>query len=266
MAALERPVRSDLQFLNLPAHMKVVVTFAVHSELAPWLRLRDFRPLRVNGLPCYETTLAGAEVLAVPTGIGASHAARTIGQVLKTRSPDVVVASGLAGALKPAYRVGDVLAARLVRSGGADRPVSSSDVLLRLAVECGAKAVDSLVSVDDLVRTAEEKALLSGLGDCVDMESLAVLTETAKAGIAAVAVRSVADTAECDLPCDFSKMLDECGRMRMWRLALEPLREPHRLPALVRFAFASHHAARRLAGFLDGFTEALLRTPESLSF
>lgn len=239
--------------------MNVVVTFAVCSELAPWLRLRVFRPVRVDGLPCYETTTADAEVLAVVTGIGASNASRVIRHVLNSRSPNVVVVSGLAGALNPAYEVGDVLAPRLVRSDLADQQVRSSGALLRLAVECGAKAVDSLVSVNAIARTADDKARLAGLAEAVDMESLAILTETRRAGIAAVAVRSVADTAQCDLPCDFSKMVDERGRMRLWRLALEPLRTPQHLPALIRFAIASHRAACRLAGFLDRYMEALLK-------
>jgi nucleoside phosphorylase len=246
--------------------MNVVVTFAVRSELAPWLRLRVFRQVKAEALECYETTIAGAGVLAVVTGMGTANAAQAIRQVLNTRPPDAVVASGLAGALKPAYGVGDVLAARFVRSDRGDQQVSSSDALLRLAVECGAKAVDSLVSASAIARTVEDKARLSGLADVVDMESLAILTETRRAGIAAVAVRSVADTAQCDIPCDFSKMLDERGRIRLWRAALEPVRAPQRLPALVRFALASHRAARLLAGFLDGYVEALVRPPESLSF
>ena len=206
--------------------MTVVVTFAVRSELAPWLRLRVFRQVRAEGLECHETTIAGAEVLAVATGMGAANAAQAIRHALNIRPPDAVVASGLAGALKPEYRVGDVLAARCIRSERGDQQVSSSDALLRLAVECGAKAVDSLVSANAIARTVEDKARLGGFAEAVDMESLAILTEARRAGIAAVAVRSIADTAQCDLPCDFSKMLDERGRVRLWQLALEPLRAP----------------------------------------
>ncbi|MGA2078252.1 MAG: hypothetical protein ABSH52_32585 [Terriglobia bacterium] len=260
MAALRRREWSELELLIPPDYMNVVVTFAVRSELAPWLRLRAFRPVKPEGLECYETTMPGAVVLAVLTGMGAANAARAIRHVLNARLPDAVVASGLAGALKPEYGVGDVLVARFVRSDRGDQQVRSSDVLLRLAVECGAKAVDSLVSANAIARTVEDKARLGGFADAVDMESLAILTETRRAGIAAVAVRSVADTAQCDIPCDFSKMLDERGRIRLWRLALEPLRAPHRLPALIRFALASHRAACRLAGFLDGYMEALLKS------
>jgi len=265
VAAFQRLEWPDLKILISPDDMNVVVTFAVRSELAPWLRLRAFRPVEAEGPECYETTMTGAEVLAVVTGMGAANAAQAIRHVLNSRLPDAVVASGLAGALKPAYGVGDVLAARFVRSDRGDQHVSSSEALLRLAVECGAKAVDSLVSANAIARTVEDKARLSGLADVVDMESLAILTETRRAGIAAVAVRSVADSAECDIPCDFSKMLDDRGRMRLWRLALEPLRAPHRLPALICFALASHRAAGRLAEFLDGYMEALVmsRPPDA---
>ena len=259
MAALRRRQWPELEVLIPSDYMNVVVTFAVRSELAPWLRLRVFRPVKGEGPECYATTMADAEVLAVVTGMGAANAAQAIRHVLNTGLPDAVVASGLAGALKPAFEVGDVLAARCVRSERGDQQVSSSGALLRLAVECGARAVDSLVSVNAIARTAEDKARLGGFAEAVDMESLAILTETQRDGIAAAAVRSVADSAQCDIPCDFSKMLDERGRMRLWRVALEPLRTPQRLPALIRFAIASHRAACRLAGFLDGYLEALVK-------
>ncbi len=237
--------------------MKVVVTFAVRSELAPWLRLRSFRPLEIERTPCYASTIGGAEVLAVLTGMGASHATRAIRLVLRTGMPDVVVASGLAGALAPAYKVSDVLAARLVRSLGPGQEVSSSDELLGLAVECGAKPVGSFVSVNEISQTVEEKTRLGALADAVDMESFAVLMEAQQSNIPAIALRGISDTGQRDLPCDFSKMVDERGRMRMWRLALEPLRAPQRLPALIRFAIESHRAAQCLARFLDQYVEVL---------
>jgi len=260
VAAFWRREWPDLKILISSDDMNVVLTFAVRSELAPWLRLRAFRAVKAERLECYETAIPGSEVLAAVTGVGSSNAARAMRYILKARMPDAVVASGLAGGLKPKYGVGDVLAARCVRSERGDQQVSSSDALLRLAVERGAKAVDSMVSASAIVRTVEDKARLGELADAVDMESLAILTETRRAGIAAVAVRCVADTAGFDIPCDFSKMLDERGGMRLWRLALEPLRAPHRLPVLIRFALASRRAACRLAEFLDGYVEAVVKS------
>ncbi len=240
-------------------YMNVIVTFAVHSELTPWLRLRRFRRRAVNGWTSYETTIAGTAVHALLTGIGPSHAKEAIRAALGSR-PDAVLASGLAGALKPSFGVGDVLAARHVHFEGTDQYVSSSKELVDSAIECGAKAVDSLISGNTIVRTAEEKAVLSSLADAVDMESFTILTEACRSEVPAIALRSISDTSECDLPCDFSKMVDERGQMRMWRMALEPLRAPQRIPALIRFALASHRAASRLAWFLDRYLKVLAHT------
>jgi nucleoside phosphorylase len=239
--------------------MNVIVTFAVRSELAPWLRLRTFRRREVNGWTSYETTIAGTAVHAVLTGIGPSHAKKAIRAALRSR-PDAVLASGLAGALKPCFGVGDVLAARLVHFDGTDQHVSSSEDLLDLAIDCGAKAVDSFISRNAIARTAGEKAVLGSLADAVDMESFAILTEARRSGVPAIALRSIADTSECDLPCDFSKMVDERGQIRLWRVALEPICAPQRVPALIRFALASHRAASRLARFLDRYLEVLAET------
>ena len=236
--------------------MNVIVTFAVRSELAPWLRLRTFRRRAVEGWTFYETTIAGTAVHALLTGIGPSHAKEAIRAALESR-PDAVLASGLAGALKPSFGVGDVLAARLVHFDRTDQHVSSSEELLDLAIDCGAKAVDSFISGNTIVRTAEEKAVLGRLADAVDMESFAILTEARRAAVPAIALRSVADTSECDLPSDFSKMVDERGQIRMWRVALEPICAPQRVPALIRFALASHRAASRLARFLDRYLDVL---------
>jgi nucleoside phosphorylase len=245
--------------------MKVVVTFALRSELAPWLRLRAFHRMAAKGWRFYETTIAGTEVRAVLTGIGPSHAKEAIRVALGSR-PDAVLASGLAGALKPCYGVGDVLAARVVHSDRTDQHVSSSEELLDLAIGCGAQAVDSFISRNTIARTAEEKAILGSLADAVDMESFVVLTEARRSGVPALALRGVADTGECDLPCDFSNMADERGRMRMWRMALEPFCAPQRAPALIRFAIASHRAASRLARFLDRYLEVLAETREPWRF
>jgi len=234
----------------------VVVTFAVRSELAPWLRLRSFRRVALDGSTSYQTTIGRADVHVILTGIGSFHAKQAIQAVLAMR-PDAVVASGLAGGLRSTYAAGDVLAARLVGSDRSDQRVSSNEELVNIAIACGAKAVGSFISADAMARTVEEKSVLGAIADAVDMESFTVLTEAKAAGIPAIALRSVADTSDRDLPCDFSKMVNERGQMQMGRLALEPFCAPRRLPALVQFGLASRRAASQLAQFLDRYIEVV---------
>ncbi len=236
--------------------MNVLVSFAVHAEFRPWLRLRSFRREVAERCTYYESEIANLVVRVFLTGIGQHHAHEVIKIALGVKA-DAVLASGLAGSLKPSYRVGDIPAARFVRFGLTDQCLASDEGLLSLALDCGAKAVDSFISTNVIAATVEQKAVLGASGDAVDMESFAILAEAQDAGIPAIALRCVADQCDKDLPCDFDKMVEERGQLRMWRLALEPLRAPLRLPEFIRFAVASHRAASRLARFLEQYLQAL---------
>lgn len=237
--------------------MKFVVTFALRSELDPWLRRRVFRRTTLNGFPFYDMTERGVTVRAVLTGMGPGPAQEAIRTALACR-PDAVLACGLAGALKPCFRVGEVLAPHALRNDCADQQIPCNEKLRRLAIDCGATPVDCLLSKSSIVRTSQEKQLLGAVADAVDMESFAIVKEARLAGVPALALRSVSDGSDCDLPCDFSRMVDGRGRMRLWRMALEPLRAPQTLPELIRFGMASRRAASRLAEFLNRYFQALL--------
>jgi nucleoside phosphorylase len=236
--------------------MNVLVTFALRFELAPWLRRRPFRRAKLGRYPCYETTLAGATVRALLTGVGPAHAQAAMRAALATR-PDAVLASGLSGGLKPSLDAGEVIAPRIVRSTDADHTLTCSPHLLDLAVRCGAQAVAAFISTTTIARTREAKAALSNYADAVDMESFPILAEALHAGLPALALRCVSDSSRSDLPCDFSRMLDARGQLNPWQLALEPLRNPKAIPSLLRFARAGHRAAVRLAQFIDVYLEHL---------
>jgi nucleoside phosphorylase len=240
--------------------MKVIVTFALRSELAPWLRLRPFCRAPLGRYASYETLLAGSIVRALLTGVGPAHACDAIRAALETR-PDVVLASGLCGALNPSLEVGEILAPRLVRFEGTDQALASSSDWLDLAVRCGAQAVDAFISTPAVAGTVEAKAALSSYADAVDMESFPILDEALRAGIPALALRCVSDASHTALPWDFSRLLDARGRLSPWQLALLPLRAPHAIPSVLRFARASHGATLRLAQFLDLFLWKALDRP-----
>jgi len=83
--------------------VKVLVTFAVETEFAPWRRLRDFHRTSLDAIPVYEGRLGAAELRVVLTGIGPRHATGIVRAVLSD-APDLCISSGLAGALKPCRR------------------------------------------------------------------------------------------------------------------------------------------------------------------
>ena len=170
-------------------------------------------------------------VRALLTGVGPAHAREAIRAALDPR-PDVVLASGLCGALKPSLEVGrQLLTPRLVHSEGTDQALAGSPDWLDLAVRCGAQAVDAFITTPAVAGTKEAKAALGSYADAVDMESFPILDEALRAGIPALALRCVSDASHTVLPWDFSRLLDARGRLApgRWRSNFCAPRKPYPL-------------------------------------
>src|SRR6185369_5974088 len=167
--------------------MRIVSTFAVPSEFAPWRRMRTFQRTESGRIPIYRAQIGGAEVYAVVTGIGMRNIRDQFEALLKT-SADICIASGLAGGLRKEYRAGAVLIARTVMRSDSHK-VTSSEQLVEIGVRCGATPVRTFQSRDAVVTSAVEKQLLSAAADAVDVESFDVLHEAQRCGLPAVAIR-----------------------------------------------------------------------------
>ncbi len=235
--------------------MKVLVTFAVDTEFAPWRRLRNFRRAPLGGMTIHEARIGDAQVRVALTGIGPGPAGRAARAALSDR-PDFCISTGLAGGLKPAYEVGEILAAQAICFGGGEDILRSDESLLDEATRCGATRVEMLRTSETLVLTAEEKYALGVEADAVEMESYAVLAEAARWGVPGVAIRAISDGAGEDLPYDFDRARDPGGRIRLPGMLAQIARRPHRLPALLRLSRQCRHAAALLAQFLDLYVGA----------
>src|SRR5271169_368236 len=214
--------------------MKILVTFAVRSELAPWRRRRSF--LRLPGdWPVFETMFGGTQIRAILTGMGQEHALKAAKRSLAYR-PDICISTGLAGSLRSGYQPGDILAARLVSEAGEPVAVASHRELLSTAVDCGARQIERMATSKTLVARAEQKRELGSQAEAVDMESYTILAEAARCGVPAVAVRAICDTVDFDMPYDFERARDAQGQIRMMRVVSQILRRPTGLPDLLRLA------------------------------
>lgn len=231
--------------------MKILVTFAVRAEFAPWQRRRNFLRLRGDA-PVFEAAFGPAKIRAVLTGMGQEHALATAKRSLADR-PDLCISTGLAGAVRQGYRVGDVLAARLVSEVGEPVAVASHRELLATAVDCGARQIERLATSSALVARFEQKREIGVQAEAVDMESYVILAEAARCGVPAVAVRAVSDAPDFEMPYDFAAACDAQGQVRTAGVLAQVMRRPSGLPALMRIARDSRAASRRLAFFLDAF-------------
>ncbi len=235
--------------------MKILVTFAVRSEFAPWQRRRSFLRVPGDGL-VFEAMFGGAKVRALLTGMGQEHALNAAKKALGYK-PDICISTGLAGSLREGYRPGDILAARLVSEVGEPVAVASHRELLSTAVDCGARQIERLATSKTLVTRTEQKRELGSQAEAVDMESYTILAEAARCGVPAVAIRAISDTVDFDMPYDFEQARDAHGQIRVTGILSQVLQRPAGLPKLMRLARDSRFASRRLADFLDAFAGAM---------
>jgi len=238
--------------------MRILVTFAVDAEFAPWRRLRHFEKHTDGSAEFFAARIGGTDVNVLLTGVGGKRAWLEATRVVWDGDVDICISSGLAGALRSEYQLGDVLVARGVQAISWKRVVASDGRLVQLAEEHGARAVNSFYSADRIISLASEKRELGMLADAVEMESGEVLYEAAAFGAKGIAIRSISDVADEDLPIDFNKVTTPTGEVSILRILGEVARHPLSMPALVRFGNQSRVAAEKLAAFLDHYVEAVV--------
>lgn len=242
--------------------MKILVTFAVDAEFAPWRRMRGFQASEATSYRQFSAKQDGCDIFVLLTGMGAGSANKAIRAALdsmKGAEPDVLICSGLAGGLNPGYGRGQILAPASVRDGTSGELFVPHSDLVKTAISLGAVAAGRLVTEDHLIVDAAEKRILAEQADAVDMETAALMAESERRGIPAVVVRSVSDNAVTSLPYDFSRTLDARGEVRIAGVLSEVVRKPAGFPALIRMARDCREAARGLGSFLDAYVAELAR-------
>jgi adenosylhomocysteine nucleosidase len=247
--------------------MNVLITFAVEPEFAPWRKLRDFKERVVKNVSgpraSFFATIGDKQVEVVLTGIGENACNETLVRrdIPGGQKPDLVVSSGLAGALSLNLKPGDLIAPRKARTLKNDANADATEELWSRLTKQGALPIETLITVDRVVQAASEKTRLAFFGEAVDMESAIIMSCCARAGIPAVTIRAISDAADEDLPIDFDRCLTPQGAVRPLSLVNAIVRRPGNLSNLVRFGRQSNMAAQKLAQFLDEFV-ASVPTPE----
>lgn len=183
--------------------------------------------------------LVGRGVEVHVTGMGAAATARAAA-ALVARRPRALVAAGFCGALDPALRPGDLVAAERVLDEATGEAFPAHPALLAAAP--GRRG--TIVSAVRLARTPQERARLSGTA--VDLESAAAARVAAGAGVPFLALRAVTDSVGDRLP-DFASIADARGRLRPGPGIRHFLAHPRDIPGLLRLLPASRRAGRALA-------------------
>ena len=236
--------------------MRVLVTFAVDAEFAPWRKLRDLQERQVGGEIVYRMQIGRAAVDFVLTGMGPENAKR-VAEVALSESHTICIAAGFAGALKPDYKVGDIVAAEAVQRLGKSKTIECARRLHVSAFFDQAKRIKMLLTADRVIASVEEKQRLSSFADAVDMESYAVLSVAQAHHVPAVAIRAISDRFDEDMPMEIDTTVDERGRVKIGGVARYIAHHPLQLPALIRLGRKSRTAAEALTNFLEAYIKEL---------
>jgi adenosylhomocysteine nucleosidase len=236
--------------------MKILVTFALENEFAPWRELRKFAPGKLGDLSVFGASAGEAELTVLLTGVGRKQASLAISDAIRRSSEHYLacISAGLAGALRHEYAVGEVLAARGILSDDQTQAeVTCSEDLLSLAKTRGATVVEKFYTSSGVVASAESKKALGARADAVEMESFEIVAACQVSGVPSIAIRSISDEAGEDLPLDMSLVFSDEGQVSLPRVLGQVARHPASIPGLVRLGRNSKKAAESLARFLDSY-------------
>ena len=237
--------------------MRILVTFAVDAEFAPWRRLRNLEEIRIGDVMAHKAQIGRAQVDLLVTGVGVKNATRVVNSILAAKTPyQFCISSGFAGGLGE-YSIGEILVAEAVQLLGKSKTLQCSRNLVHAARADGAKQVKLFLTCNHVVRTVEEKSQLAPFAGAVEMESFAIASVAQAHKVPMVAIRAISDTTDRDMPVRVDTMVDEKGRLSVGGVVRQLVYHPLQLPALIRLGRDSGTAAEALANFLEAFIKKL---------
>ena len=245
----------------------ILVFCAFGAEYGPLrARLRGAAPLGVNGLVGSRGRVGKHEIALVKTGIGARRAQQIAARALDSiQNIDLVVITGVAGALHPGLKVGSVvfvdrLLTRRQDSFHAERMVeiprqhfqTFGAALTGAALSFSPGAL--LTSHRAIASVADKRlaAVQSG-AIAVDMESAVVGEEASSRGLPFICLRTILD--EADEALIGAALADENGQVRPLAAVKSIVTNPAMLVGAARLMRNLRTSTRALASAIESALE-----------
>jgi nucleoside phosphorylase len=221
----------------------ILIFYAFRRELSHFRKRIANRAPLPEGLRGFKGRIGDHDVFLVATGIGVAQARESARRALRMLGrPRLVISTGVAGALAPELKAGDiVIANRLLLeespdSGGAEiaRLSPGIEQAVRDALDRTGLTVatGSLLTAGWLLAGAAAKRWAFGRTGAiaVDMESAALAAEVAGAGIPFVCVRAVMDETDDEIPG--AQLPDATGHIPPLKAAAWFIMNPFALAAI----------------------------------
>lgn len=247
----------------------ILIFYAFAREIRPFKRLLKRRSaLGIAGLKGFRGWLGSTEIIGIATGLGMGRAQHAAERALDTIAPpDLVVVTGVSGALSRDLLAGDlVLADRVIAGGDAASSVPPAitianedirhfaEALSRRGVKFAAGPVLTVARV--LESAAAKRCAGASTGAiAVDMESAAIAGAASRRGLRFACVRSIFDTIDEELVG--AQLAGPDGEVRPIAAAGFLIRNPSaalQLPGMLR---NMNRAAVSLAAALDAMASAI---------
>jgi adenosylhomocysteine nucleosidase len=194
-----------------------------------------------------EARIFGSDALVVSAG-GNAKATRDGIANLIARGADRLVSFGIAGALDPTLKPGDLIVASAVRTVQGERLPVDQKWLAHLTRHLTEARVADVVGSTTIAASVEQKAMLhrdTGAA-CVDQESHWVAEAAHADRLPFMVIRAIADRAGDALPPAVLVGLDTKGNPQTAAVIGALLRDPMQLPGLIRVAFQTRKALKAL--------------------
>lgn len=228
-----------------PNYQKIGIIGAMQEEITPLLNLfSTHTALAVGGNIYYEIPYKNATLYVAYSKIGKVHSAMTATTMIAHFGCEAIIFGGVAGALNPHLKIGDILIATKLCQHDVDISafghslgfipesklfVESSKILNGIAnlvaqeysAACGVKNGEILLkegiiaSGDEFVHSAEKKQwLVDNFGaDAVEMEGASVAVVCDSFGVPFCVFRSISDSADGSAEVSFDEFLDSSAKI-----------------------------------------------------
>ena len=203
--------------------------------------------LAVVGLAREARIARRAKLIPVISGGDGELLARRLEEAIAKHKPRGIVSFGIAGALAPLLKIGDVIVATHVVQGD-ERYATDAQWLAILRAKLPRATPGILVGHDQIVSHIDGKRRLLALSGAhaVDMESHIAARLAARHGIPFAALRTISDAANRGLPPAALVPLRPSGRIRLGGVLGSIATEPSQIRDLMRTGREAGRALRAL--------------------
>lgn len=211
----------------------VAIVAAMRSEVADLLRGASRRT--ENGVELYELPSA----LVAIGGIGRNAAERAAEAAIREAHPTVLVSAGLAGALSPVLKAGEIVRMREVidQVTGEHFRLSEGDGVLLSAMRITG-------------RKGKKRLAAEFAASAVDMEAAAVASVAKQRGVRFAALKAISDELEFPMP-HINSFVDPTGQLLTGRFVAHVAVRPKWWVPVVRLGLNSRKASQNLAKALE---------------